>query len=147
MESKEPKAEVVAVIRELTAHKTNPANDTLTVASYDAIGPGGAHHLYLISGMDPERHPMAKAVIATKWPEFAYPLIFQHGLIAEAGVNGLTHEAILAVLIDRLECFQAGPYACDENGRALEYLEAALGALKSRTLARMARGVEGTSTV
>jgi hypothetical protein len=69
---------------------------------------------------------------------------FQNGPIAEAGVNGLTQEALLAIVADRLRSFQAGPYACPENGDALAAVEEAMACLHSRTKARMARGVEGT---
>ena len=60
-------------------------------------------------------------------------------------VNGVTQEALLAIVIDRLRSFQAGPFACDENGEALDYCGYALAALQKRTLARIARGVEGTT--
>ena len=35
-------------------------------------------------------------------------ITFQHGPIKEVGRNGLTNEALLAIVIDRLECAQAG---------------------------------------
>lgn len=133
--------------RELTAHKVNPVNDVLTVASYDDPGPGGAHHLYLISGMNLLRHPGTATPMVGEEAMGGLPMIFQQGPIAENGVNGITHEALLAVLIDRFEAFQAGPYACDENEMALGHMRAALAFLKARTQTRMARGVEGTSTV
>ncbi len=137
----------MAYRRELTAHKSNPVNDRLTVASYDGPGPGGAHHLYLITGLNLLRHPGASAPMVDKADGDGLPLVFQCGPIAEHGVNGITHEALLAVLIDRLECFQAGPYACAENAAALLSLREALRWLGERTAARVARGVEGTSTV
>lgn len=63
-------------------------------------------------------------------------------------VNGcneqLEIEALLAVIIDRLQCFQAGPYACRENAIALTKLEEAMMWLQKRTRDRLARGVEGT---
>lgn len=73
-------------------------------------------------------------------------LSFHNGPIAVDGngVNGITHEALLAVLIDRMEDFQAGPYSCPENNDALIHLHGALARLKCRTESRMARGVEGT---
>jgi hypothetical protein len=48
---------------------------------------------------------------------------------------------------DRLECFQAGPYACEENGQALWGVTWAMNKLKARTESRVARGVEGTSAM
>lgn len=50
-------------------------------------------------------------------------LRFQHG---EALVNGITNEALIAVVIDRLERFQEGPYKCRENALTITKLEEAL---------------------
>ena len=74
-------------------------------------------------------------------------LAFQNGPIGEAGVNGITHEALLAVLIDRLRGFQGGPFRSDHNSMVLSHLSAALGALNERTRERQERGVEGTNQV
>jgi hypothetical protein len=72
---------------------------------------------------------------------------FQEGPIAEVGTNGLTHESLLAIVIDRLQAFQKGPFACRENALALTKIEEAMHWLHHRTAARVARGVEGTHTV
>lgn len=69
---------------------------------------------------------------------------FQDGPINEVGVNGVGQEAILAILIDRLQCFQSSKYSCKENAVALTHLEEALNMLNSRTLKRKMYGVEGT---
>lgn len=117
-------------MRTLGNHKVNPVNEQLTIEVTDEPGAGGACHSYML-----------------RWPGDAIELRFQNGPIAEVGVNGITHEALLAVLIDRLEHFQAGPYACHENLMALESLRNAQGALHARTMARIERGVEGTHTI
>lgn len=70
---------------------------------------------------------------------------FQNGPIRENGVNGLSQEALLAVLIDRLEGFQSGQFKCHDNQLALDNLQYARLVLHKRTLDRMARGVEGTT--
>lgn len=114
--------------RRLDGHKVNPANDLIDVAVLDEPGAGGAHHHY-----------------AMQLPDGTLTEIrFQTGPIKESGVNGLTHEALLAILIDRMDSFQAGPYACEENEQARSALLAAQGWLKRRTEKRMERGVEGT---
>ena len=118
-------------MRTIESHKVNPANDTLTITIRDEPGSGGACHDYEIALPDGS----------------GVRLGFQNGPIAEVGVNGITHEALLAILIDRMQSFQAGPYACDENGAALNALEAAQDYLHARTKNRMARGVEGTHNV
>lgn len=74
-------------------------------------------------------------------------LSFQNGPLKEVGVNGITHEALLAILIDRLQGFQSGPYACQDNADALTSLYLALGFLQKRTISRLKRGVEGTHEV
>lgn len=71
-------------------------------------------------------------------------LSFQNGPIKEAGVNGITQEALLAVLKDRLEGFQSGQFKCHDNEVALDHIESAKLWLFKRTLERVARNVEGT---
>lgn len=124
----------------LTGHKVNPANDRLQVEALDGPGPGGASHCYLIS-LPPD------APVPTSG-HTAWPLDFQNGPInSGAGLNGVTHEALLAILIDRLHAFQAGKFACNENMHALSALTEAQTWLHNRTKARMARGVEGSHEI
>ncbi|WP_264045489.1 hypothetical protein [Methylobacterium flocculans] len=131
-------------MREITSHRVNPANDTLTLKVLDSSGAGGAHHLYEVEGFDYGTNPSAAE---HKVGGNALLVLFQNGPIAEVGVNGVTQEVLLAIVADRLQAFQAGPYACAENAEALKHVEAAQEALLSRTRARMARGVEGTHQV
>lgn len=131
-------------MRKLTEHKVNPANDRLTIKVMDEPGAGGAHHRYDIRGYDESANP------STPEHDEIVPgvtILFQNGPIPEAGVNGVTHEALLAIVADRLRSFQAGPYSCKENACALTHIEEALHWLHSRTIKRMQRGVEGTHTV
>jgi hypothetical protein len=74
-------------------------------------------------------------------------IFFQHGPISESGVNGLTHEVLLAIVADRLRSFQNGSYRCKANACALTHIEEAMHWLQQRTLERMRRGIEGTSFV
>lgn len=117
-------------MRELVGHRVNPANDRLTIAATDAPGAGGANHVYEISGFDGA-------------PGRIQIIEFQNGPINEKGVNGLTQEVLLEIVIDRLRSFQAGSFACRENAIALTKLEEAQHWLLARTRARMVRGVEG----
>lgn len=124
--------------RELTGHKVNPANDQLRIVVLDEPGQGGACHKYEIGfGTGPDDMGPGNPCL----------LFFQNGPIGEVGVNGITHEALLAILIDRLEGFQQGPFAGRENALALTKLQEAQHWLHHRTQSRMARGVEGTHTV
>ncbi len=134
-------------MREITSHRVNPANDKIAITVTDEPGAGGAHHAYLVHGFDASGNASVRAADAPV-PNGSHTLIlFQNGPIAEAGVNGVTQEVLLAIVTDRLQAFQAGPYACAENAEALKHVEAAQEALLSRTRARMARGVEGTHKV
>lgn len=121
-------------MRILEDHKINPANDILTIAVMDEPGSGGANHEYQISGI-----PNTTATT----------IYFQNGPISADGngVNGLTHEVLLAIVADRLRSFQKGLYACKANACALTHIEEAQHWLQQRTIERMRRGVEGTHTV
>lgn len=72
---------------------------------------------------------------------------FQNGAIDVAGVNGVMNEDLLHMVKVRLEGFQASPFKCEENQKALDHINAALEALESRTKKREKRGVEGTHNV
>lgn len=72
------------------------------------------------------------------------PHFFQNGPLKETGVNGVSAEALLAIVEHRLTCFQAGPYACRENAIAFTKLQEAMHWLHHRTRERIARNVEGT---
>ena len=123
-------------MRNLTKHivEGDSVNHQLLVSVMDEPGAGGACHKYFIS--------LPSKVDGL--PETGTHIDFQNGPIKECGVNGLTQEALLAILIDRLECFQRGPFASGYNALALECCEGALGHLQQRTRERIARNVEGT---
>lgn len=119
-------------MRNITDHIANPANEALDITVLDEPGQGGANHKYLVA-----------------WSSESAPnsveISFQNGPIKEFGVNGITQEALLAIVIDRLRGFQAGAFACYENAIALAHCEDALMWLQKRTRDRLARGVEGTN--
>lgn len=118
--------------RPITTHIVNPSNDRIGIEAIDEPGPGGAHHVYRFTFKNEDS------------PSWQFDIAFQKGPIAEAGVNGFTNEALLAIVRDRLDCFQGGKFACEENAQALTYITMGMDALLNRTRARMARGVEGT---
>jgi hypothetical protein len=68
---------------------------------------------------------------------------FQSGAILEHGVNGVMNEDLIAMVIHRLECFQASQFRCRENALAITKLEEGLMWLRTRTTSREMRGVEG----
>lgn len=132
-------------MRTINDHKVNPANDKLEITVEDKPGAGGANHRYSITGFDTIKNPSNEDLQGYKSSFTRQVVLFQNGPITEAGINGITQEALLAIVIDRLRSFQAGPFACRENALALTKIEEAQHWLHHRTLARMARGVEGTN--
>lgn len=124
-------------MRVLDDHKVNPANDTLIIRVLDEPGAGGANHQYAV-----EHNP-------NDGDGFIYNIGFQNGPIGVDGngVNGLTHEVLLAIVADRLRSFQKGPYSCKANACALTHIEEAQHWLQQRTIERMRRGVEGTHAI
>lgn len=121
-----------AVPRKIEHHLLDGAHDHIQIDVLDAPGAGGASHVY-------------RMWFDTANPEAQNTINFQKGPIFEAGANGITHEALIAILIDRLDSFQAGDYPCKENACAKTHLEEALMWLQKRTLNRRRRGVEGQS--
>jgi hypothetical protein len=131
-------------MRSIDSHRVNPANDSLMIGVMDAPGAGGANHLYMVEGFDTSTNPSDPFTARHGQPARHATILFQNGPIAEFGVNGITQEVLIAILIDRLQAFQAGPFANDYNAAALAHLQSAQGALFDRTRNRMTRGVEGT---
>ena len=131
--------------RKVTTHQVNECNSSLAIEVLDDPGAGGANHHYGIYGMHTASND--SAIEAGKADETCVHLFFQNGPVPENGTNGVTHEALLAIVKDRLEGFQSGPYACADNAEALGNINAAIECLQRRTRARMARGVEGTHKV
>lgn len=68
---------------------------------------------------------------------------FQRGPVKEAGLNGISNEALLMVVAHRLEGFQTGDFKCDDNVEALKGVYAALEAMAKRTHGRVIAQVEG----
>lgn len=124
--------------REITSHRVNGLNEALLINVLDQPGQGNACHEYQIirdtHGNGDEYDQVELCNIK-----------FQNGPILEAGVNGISGEALLAIVEDRLIGFQSGQFACRENAIALTKIQEAMMWLYKRTRDRMARGVEGTS--
>lgn len=117
--------------REVRWNKLSELNQSLKVeADFPDTSNGNGSHAYKISGDSYHLRCF---------------IDFQKGAVKEYGVNGISDEALLVVLIDRLQCFQKGEFSCRENALALTKMEEAMHWLNARTLDRMNRGVEGKS--
>ncbi len=121
--------------------KLNIGTDKRTeVFAVDERGPGNANHVYEVKHkIDKNKTGQTIEVLNT--------IVFQKGPIKEAGINGIHHEDLIAIVIDRLQGFQDGDFACMNNQRTLVDLHGALEHLRNRTKEREERGVEGTSAI
>ena len=126
--------------RQITTHAVNGLNEALLLNVLDEPGQGDACHEYQIirdthnNGDEYDQVELCN-------------IQFQNGPIGEVGVNGISNEVLMAIVIDRLQGFQSGKYACRENALALTKLQEAMMWLQSRPQQRVERGVEGTHTV
>jgi hypothetical protein len=102
----------------------------------DEPGAGGACHEYKIVQVTEEGDESAFAPCRVN---------FQNGPIKESNPSGIFIEDLLVIVIDRLEGFQSGEFACDSNQVAMDAVRGALLSLNARTADRRERGVEGTN--
>jgi hypothetical protein len=135
--------------RRLTSHLPEGEAGGIFVEAYD--DPGGPWDYSIVV---PERELTGEEAAERGLEEGfyceEYRLRFQRGVVGENGLNGITVEALLAIVIDRLEFYQRSPFPCQENAAALTHVRAAqthlaegLGWLHERTEDRIRRGVEG----
>jgi len=107
-------------MRELTEHIVSGDQAVqLTIKVVDEPGAGGANHRYLIQWTPPEKtlptieelerilaeDPYGGELLTLENQAIACGccgIAFQNGPIKEFGVNGITQEALLAIVIDRL---------------------------------------------
>ena len=109
----------------------NPTNPESPIEVYvmDEPGAGGACHRYEV------RNKETGEVLET--------VNFQNGNITENGVNGATNEALLLILVDRMDGFNKGPFPSRPNSVAKTHAETSLLWLDYRTAERRSQNVEG----
>lgn len=112
--------------REIKTHVVHEGDRQPQVSAMGSLGAGGAEQFYRISYSLPGGRGRVSV-----------PVNF-----VSLEDEGVTNEALLAIVIDRLEAFQAGKFSCRENAVALAHCLEALSALQVRTKDRMDRGVE-----
>lgn len=118
-------------IRKITDHLGSPVNAQIFVYAHGEPGPGGARNEYAVSYFQKDGTRVSV--------DFQF-----HSGPGTDGINGITNEALMAIVGDRLRAYQSGPFSCRENAIALTKLEESLMWLNKRTVDRTARGVEGT---
>lgn len=133
-------------MRKLTSHKVNELNEAIEIEVVDVPSCGEANHEYDLLLIPDYRDPLPDSPSdrTTRDAVLSTQIRFQDGPIQEAGVNGISNEALLAIVEDRLQGFQRGEFSCRENAVALTKLQECIMWLHKRTRDRVARGVEGT---
>lgn len=117
----------MSIFKRVVSHNTELSGTKIYATGEP--GPGGAYHDYEILTLDNELLCLIQ---------------FQHGPLKDPNsIKGIQMEDLLAICIDRLECFQNGNFPCKENEIALQHCKEALKSLNERTKNRVERGVEG----
>lgn len=112
------------MLRDIRTHETDSLNKNISILVLD----------------DPDAVSRASYSYSVAIPGKQSTLIrFQRGNPA-AEINGITNEVLLAIMADRLEDFQRGPFACQENADMLKHIEGALLACGARA-ARVANPI------
>ena len=129
-------------MKTLTSHRVNGLNEALAIKVLDESGQRNVCHNYQIQPVEGANE--SDPAKASRLARATCRVQFQNGSIKEEGVNGVSNEALLAIVEHRLQGFQAGDFACRENAIALVRLQECMMWLQKRTRDRVARGVEGT---
>lgn len=119
-----------------THHDGHGLNESLDIDCDDRDpNGGGSSHRYTVTLSRHDPYCIANPVARIQ---------FQQGpRNVEGSTPGITEAVLYAILIDRLEGFQAGPFACAANEEQLVHLRACLALTKARADERAARGVLG----
>lgn len=126
--------------RELFDHKNNKYNrEHIVIKTADERADDNAHHKYVIEAWIPQLVSPGPAPQMVERCEIS----FQNGGLKEVGPNGITDQALLAVVLDRLRSFNDGPYRSRENSMMITKLEEVLMWGEKRGNDRARRGVEG----
>ena len=126
--------------REITAHNDGYGLNEALRLTCDERDPsaGNASHTYFGDMENPTLAPDGG-----KCMEVLH-IQFQHGpRDVEGSVPGVTDVAVLQVIIDRYEGFQAGPFACRENQQVLDALLTAKAHMVMRANTRAVQKVLG----
>ncbi len=117
------------------------------VVALDEPTNGGASHKYVVIPVGFDLTDANNAIPAAVENNSIANIHFQQGPTNEVGLNGVYHDDLLAMVIDRLQGFQSGDYACRENAIAITKIEEAMHWLKHRADDRKNRGVFSSSKI
>jgi hypothetical protein len=124
------------LVRAVHGHEGSTLNNGTKIDCDERDANGGSHVYRIRVGATKDGHFTDEQEVR-----------FQCGPLQEAGLNGISDEVLLAIVIDRLEGFQSAQYRSRYNALAITKLEEAMHWLNARTGDRQKRGVEGTHKV
>lgn len=124
-------------MRKISIHQGDLLNDQIILETYDDDKPDLANskfQFHIKSG--------------TNWEVHGQPVKFHSGPLGlvdevEYHINGLSNEVFLAIVLDRLQSWQKGKYACKENEVASQKILEALFWLKHHNQELIQRGTFG----
>ncbi len=90
-----------------------------------------------------ERHPKTRGLGEVVERPFIR-IVYQSGFPQDVGVNGCRVEDVIQAALDRIQQYQSGSLACEENRAAIRYLNAARQSLDDRIHRRQEQGVLNT---
>lgn len=133
-------------MRTIVDHHDGFGLNEACIIEADEPGPGGASHKYTIRRVLTEeerigqarRRPTGETVIVAE-------IQFQKGPRTEhTSTPGCLESALLAIVVDRMASFNAGPFSSRENAVVKTHCEDAMNWLWRRAKSRVSRGVLGT---
>lgn len=117
--------------RELTEHQINDCNRHIKIIATDyGDGEFCKQVGYQIIVPDKSRN-LAYDESKENKPD-SFDIFFQNGSTANYGYNGLTLEALCAIMIDRFKYYQTTEYKTDDNQKCIEKLEEIIQLQKDR---------------
>jgi hypothetical protein len=122
------------MFRAITSHNVPGLETGIRISAPAESDTEPSNRLYLVSGFNSRNNPAFKAVANVAFNEDLQGIAFVSRVDENGVPDGLTNEALTAILLDRLEVFQSGPFACEENARAMSHYYLALSALHDRTV-------------
>jgi len=126
--------------RQITDHKNNKFNrECVSVVTADERASDNAHHKYEIRVTAADKNGCVPPETFVE----VCQLNFQNGGLKEVGANGITDQALIAIVLDRIRSFNDGQFRCRENSMVITKLEEAMLWMEKRSNDRARRGVEG----
>lgn len=119
-----------SIKRSICLHHTVVGQTSLQIHAIGAKTQGNGQRRYDITGFDATHHPMMDY---SQPPLTRLSIPLQSGDPAKIGQDGVIMEALIAIVVDQLQNFQAGQWPCSENAEALDHFKKGLAALHRRT--------------